>query len=290
MPKRRLGLDLGTNSIGWCLHDLGPDGEPTSIFKTGVRIFSDGRDPKSLGSLKATRREARSARRRRDRFIQRQKYLINELINAGLMPSDKIARQALALRDPYPIRKRALDQQVDPYDIGRAIFHINQRRGFRSNRKSGDNEAGVVKQSIADLEVKLMEKKARTIGEFLADRHETKDTVRARRLGSKTADLYEFYPDRSMLEQEFDKLWTAQASFDPVLYTEEAKERLKNVVFFQRKLKPQEVGRCTLLPDEHRISKALPSLINCRAAEENLQYFAFVFNSAPEIQLLSSYL
>ena len=201
MPQRRLGLDLGTNLIGWCLLNLGADGEPKSIFKSGVRIFNDGRDPKSLGSLKATRRVARSARRRRDRFVQRQKYLINELVRSGLMPSDKTARQALALKDPYSIRKKALDEQIDPFDMGRALFHINQRRGFRSNRKSGDNEAGVVKQSIADLEVKLMEKKARTIGEFLADRHATKDTVRARRLGPKTSDLYEFYPNRSMLEQ-----------------------------------------------------------------------------------------
>ena len=268
MSNLRLGLDLGTNSIGWCLLNLDKYGDPSSIFKTGVRIFSDGRDPKSLGSLKATRREARSARRRRDRFIQRQKFLINELVRLGLMPEDESQRQVLAFKDPYPIRKKALDEEVHPHEMGRAIFHINQRRGFKSNRKSGDNEAGVVKQSIAELEVKLMEKKARTIGEFLADRHATNDTVRARRLGSKTADLYEFYPDRTMLEQEFDKLWAAQSGFNPSLYTEEAKERVKGVVFFQRKLKPQEVGRCTFLPEENRISKALPSFQRFRIYQE----------------------
>ena len=148
MPARRLGLDLGTNSIGWCLLDLDSHGDPVSIFRTGVRIFSDGRDPKSLGSLKATRREARSARRRRDRFIQRQRFLINELMRLGLMPEDDDQRHALAFKDPYSIRKKALDEQVHPHEMGRAIFHINQRRGFKSNRKSGDNEAGVVKQSI----------------------------------------------------------------------------------------------------------------------------------------------
>jgi CRISPR-associated endonuclease Csn1 len=163
MVARRLGLDLGTNSIGWCLLDLDSQGDPVSIFRTGVRIFSDGRDPKSLGSLKATRREARSARRRRDRFIQRQKFLINELVRLGLMPEDDDQRHALAFKDPYSIRKKALDEQVHPHEMGRAIFHLNQRRGFKSNRKSGDNEAGVVKQSVAALEVKLMEQKGRTI-------------------------------------------------------------------------------------------------------------------------------
>ena len=86
MPARRLGLDLGTNSIGWCLLDLNDSGDPVSIFRTGVRIFNDGRDPKSLGSLKATRREARSARRRRDRFIQRKSSSLTNLFGLQLMP------------------------------------------------------------------------------------------------------------------------------------------------------------------------------------------------------------
>ena len=61
----RLGLDLGTNSIGWCLLALDEAGEPNAIERIGVRIFDDGRVPKSLSSLKASRREKRSARRRR---------------------------------------------------------------------------------------------------------------------------------------------------------------------------------------------------------------------------------
>lgn len=36
----RLGLDIGTNSIGWCLY------EGDAIKDIGVRIFSDGRDPR----------------------------------------------------------------------------------------------------------------------------------------------------------------------------------------------------------------------------------------------------
>ena len=255
----RLGLDLGTNSIGWCLLELKEKDEPCSIFRTGVRIFSDGRDPQSLTSLKANRREARSARRRRDRFLLRQKYLMNELIRSKLMPEDTSERKAMIFHDPYAIRKKALDEKVDPYEIGRAIFHMNQRRGFKSNRKSGDNEAGVVKQSIAALEISLMEKKARTIGEFLADRHSQRQPVRAPRLGTKTSDLYELYPDRSMLENEFDILWGKQAEFNSAVFTQDKKHKLKDIIFHQRKLKPQEVGRCTFLPEEPRISKAMPS-------------------------------
>ena len=66
----RLGLDMGTNSIGWCLYD------GDSIKDIGVRIYSDGRDPKSGASLAVDRRDARSARRRRDRFIGRRSALL----------------------------------------------------------------------------------------------------------------------------------------------------------------------------------------------------------------------
>ena len=279
MLTRRLGLDLGTNSIGWCLLDLDSHGDPVSIFRTGVRIFSSGRESDGK-SLKSVRREAKSARRRRDRFKQRQIKLINELVRSGLMPCDGNERQELAKKDPYDIRKRALDKAVTPFEMGRAIFHINQRRGFKSNRKSGDSEAGVVNQSIIELRDKLADNGARTIGEFLADRHGSLDennkyklntkgnTVRARRLGTGTAALYEFYPNRAMLEQEFDELWKKQVEYDASLYNEEAKERIKEVVFFQRKLKPQEVGRCTFFPEEHRIAKAMPSFQRFRIYQD----------------------
>ncbi len=42
----RLGLDIGTNSIGWAVLGLDGDKKPFEIIKTGSRIFSDGRNPK----------------------------------------------------------------------------------------------------------------------------------------------------------------------------------------------------------------------------------------------------
>jgi CRISPR/Cas system Type II protein with McrA/HNH and RuvC-like nuclease domain len=52
---RRLGLDIGSNSIGWCLIE-----DDTHIVALGSRIFSDGRDPKSGASLAVDRRLARA--------------------------------------------------------------------------------------------------------------------------------------------------------------------------------------------------------------------------------------
>ena len=44
--KYRLGLDLGTNSIGWSVYSLTEENEIAALEDLGVRIFSDGRNPK----------------------------------------------------------------------------------------------------------------------------------------------------------------------------------------------------------------------------------------------------
>lgn len=283
MVEFRLGLDIGTNSIGWALLSLDAQGDPSSIAASGVRIFTDGRDPKSLASLKADRRVARQARRRRDRYKQRRQFLLSELVRHGLMPEDDGARRSLVTLDPYDLRKRALDGPLPPHHVGRAFFHLNQRRGFKSNRKSADNEAGVVKASIAELRQQLCDAGARTFGEFLADRHKSGESVRARRNGAKKTDLYDFYPSREMLENEFDAIWSAQARFDPKIFDAKAREKLRSVIFHQRKLKPQPVGWCTLVKDAKRAPKALPSFQRFRILQEvnNLEWIDDMGNGHP---------
>ncbi len=53
----------------------------------------------------------------------------------GLLPDGDDAK-ALELEDPYDLRVRALTEPLTPHQLGRAIFHLNQRRGFKSNRKA----------------------------------------------------------------------------------------------------------------------------------------------------------
>lgn len=139
----RLALDLGTTSIGWALLRLSSTLEPKAIIKMGVRIFPEGRNPKDGTSLAVTRREARQARRRRDRLLKRKARMVEALVELGFWPEDMSERKLLATLDPYFLRKKALDEQLLPQEFGRAIFHLNQRRGFKSNRKTdaGDNES-----------------------------------------------------------------------------------------------------------------------------------------------------
>ena len=78
--------------------------------------------------------EARAMRRRRDRYLQRRTYLMDELIKAGLMPAIESDRKALEKSDPYGLRSKGLDHALTLHEFGRALFHLNQRRGFQSNR------------------------------------------------------------------------------------------------------------------------------------------------------------
>ncbi len=295
--KMRLGLDIGTNSIGWWLYETdGADANAriTGVTKGGVRVFSDGRDPQSGTSMAVDRRAARAIRRRRDRYLRRRATLMKALANAGLMPADPGEAKALVALDPYTLRATGLDEFLPLTHFGRALFHLNQRRGFKSNRKTdrGDNESSKIKNATARLEKEMIANGARTYGEFLHMRRSrlyekpstepkiNRDgtrldyrhvpTVRTRlsiahRDGpeGKSEAGYDFYPDRRHLEEEFHKLWTAQANFHTDL-TDDLRELVFEKIFYQRPLKEPEVGLCLfsgydVIPsDERRLAKAHP--------------------------------
>lgn len=258
----RLGLDVGSGSVGWAMIALDEQGKPCGVIDAGSRIFGPGRDPKSLASLAADRRQARQARRRRDRYKARQRRLIHELVAAGLMPDDVDDRAALKALDPYELRHRGLNERLDPYEVGRALFHLQQRRGFQSNRKAdrGNDEKSAMKAGIRDLEAAIGQDQ--TLGSYLYERMRENPAAGARtrpiKMGSKNS--YEFYVDRSMVKAEFNRLWESQARFHPTLMSEQARHKIFSAIFDQRPLKPVDPGRCTLEPDtEKRAPLALAS-------------------------------
>jgi len=257
MPTR-LGLDMGTNSIGWCLLDMDGDGRPTGIRDLGVRVFPDGRDPQSGTSLAVDRRTARGARRRRDRFLLRRKDLMDALVRHGLMPEDERERKTLETLDPYDLRARGLDEALPLHHLGRALFHLHQRRGFKSNRRTErrkDDDPGKIKAAGDRLAESMAADGARTLGEFLARGHVGLDSndprrrpVRARLNGRGAKAEYEFYPQREMVEAEFDALWTAQRAHRPDVLTDVARDEIRGIMFRQRPLRPVDPGKCALDP------------------------------------------
>ena len=278
----RLGLDIGTNSIGWWLYETSGTGTGaaiTGVINGGVRIFSDGRDPKSGASLAVDRRAARAMRRRRDRYLRRRATLMRVLAEAGLMPSDPAEAKSLIELDPYQLRAKGLDETLPLTHLGRALFHLNQRRGFKSNRKTdrGDNESGKIKDATQRLDWAMREAGARTYGEFLHMRRarasdaRSVPTVRTRlsvatRGGpdAKEEAGYDFYPDRRHLQDEFHTLWATQAEHYPEVLTDSLRDMVFEKIFYQRPLKEPEVGLCLFsgqhgIPaKERRLPKAHP--------------------------------
>src|SRR5690606_21613028 len=181
MPLRyRLALDLGPTSLGWAIFRLNADNAPTAIVVAGARIFSDGRNPKDGSSLAVNRRQARSMRRRRDRLLRRKRKLMAALVKYGFFPSQRGEQKALEKLNPYSLRAEGLNRALKPYEFGRALFHLNQRRGFKSNRKTDKREtdSSVMKSAISGVRSALEEGGFRTVGEWLHSRMQQGKTVR----------------------------------------------------------------------------------------------------------------
>lgn len=266
----RLGIDIGVNSLGWCAFKLDPSGEPDGILDLGVRLFTDGRDPKRGTSLAVDRRLARSMRRRRDRYLLRRSDLMNVLVLHGLMPADMAERKKLEILDPYELRAKGLDEKLPLYHFGRAIFQLNQRRGFKSNRKTDkgkDDDKGKIKSAVSRLQKAMEETGARTLGEYLYRRHVERKPIRARLRGEGANAEYELYPQRAMLEVEFNLLWAAQKKFHPDI-KDEAREKIRNVLFRQRPLRPVDPGKCALDSTDPRAPVALPVAQDFRIWQE----------------------
>ncbi len=245
MGELTLGLDLGTNSIGWALIEYDDNQQPQKLVACGSRIFQEAVEAKTGTPKNHARRAARAARKLVARRKQRRTKLLNLLIRHGLLPQGEKERNTLLLdnqaNDPYQLRKRGLDEKLEPFALGRALYHLAHRRGFQSNRKAASDEDGKVKTAISALRAEM---RGQTLGAFLADQ----PTQRRR------------YTDRAMYAEEFEQLWNKQASFAPKLLTKALKVAIHNTIFFQRPLKSQGhlIGKCTFEPTRKRASKAIP--------------------------------
>jgi CRISPR-associated endonuclease Csn1 len=272
--RYRLGIDVGANSLGWFVVWLNDNDEPVGLGPGGVRIFPDGRDPKSKESNAADRRVARGMRRRRDRYLKRRGNLMAQLVKHGLMPADETARKALESLDPYELRAKALDETLPPHHIGRALFHLNQRRGFLSNRKTekGDKESGAIKTAAGFLQKLMQDSGARTLGEFLHRRHQVREPVRTRNRSTGAKAEYDFYPTRQMLLDEFDAIWTRQVPHHPSMIDEARAAIRDQTIFFQRPLKQPPVGKCSLDPATEPFEKD-PAGYRCSWAHPLAQRF-----------------
>jgi CRISPR-associated endonuclease Csn1 len=214
-------------------------------------------------------------RRQIARRSRRKKLLRTALVTAGLLPSDKSEQMRLDALDPYTLRRRALTERLEPHEIGRLLIHLNQRRGFLSNRKADrkrKKENSEMLAEISALAKEMEDAKSRTLGEHLARVQEDGPLTRIRARHTR----------RDMYEHEFDAIWAAQHEHHPNLLTEQlkygtegrqdypckpraigksdrlTKYGLHGLIFFQRSMywPSSVIGRCELEPKRKRCPRA----------------------------------
>lgn len=280
--KYRLGLDLGTNSIGWCMLRLNKDNEPVAVIKSGVRIFHDGRNEKTKEPLAVLRRNARSIRRNLDRKISRRNHLLNTLIKYSLLPENEDERKSLVLLNPYELRSKAVNEKIELYGLGRVLMHLSKRRGFKSNRKVDKEESsGKIKPAIEQLKNKMAETGKKTAGEYLYFLLQNGHSVRARLGKINGKEGYEIYLDRSIVEDEYKTIMNEQKKYYKEL-SDEVINNIFNIIFYQRPLKLQKVGKCSIFPDDIKLRKAhvisqnfilLQKIQDLRVFDDNIMEF-----------------
>ncbi|MBI5401872.1 MAG: type II CRISPR RNA-guided endonuclease Cas9 [Ignavibacteriae bacterium] len=181
--KKILGLDLGTNSIGWALIDE-ENGWLKKIEGMGSRIIPEkpGRNDvidfekgKNI-TINADRKNKRGSRRLNERYKLRRNNLIKlfsilGIIPAGLEPLFEkviISGNKIILPDSayskkdkqfkpfelYEYRSKALKEEIPLSILFRIIYHLNQRRGFKSNRKANKQENNIDSDILDDAKDK----------------------------------------------------------------------------------------------------------------------------------------
>lgn len=290
MNKRILGIDTGTNSLGWAVVEKQSNGD-FKLIKKGSLIFQEGvKIEKGIESSKASERTTHKASRkhyfrRRLRKIEVLKVLVKYGWCPYLSPEDlqlwHTKKQYPKSDDfmlwqrtndnldqnPYYYRHVCLHEELDltnPQEaniLGRALYHLAQRRGFLSNRldQSDENETGAVKGAISDLSKAMEEAGQEYLGDYFYKLYsEEGNKVKIR---SHYTDREEHY------KREFYAICAKQGlSKNQFLELEKA-------LYFQRPLKSQRqgVGKCTFEKGKHRCADSHPDF-------EKFRMLSFVNN------------
>ena len=270
--EKILGIDTGTNSLGWAI--IEKDEKSTRLVHKGTNIFTEGvKIEKGIESSKASERTGhRSVRKHYWRRKVRKIRLLNILVDYHLCPpltkeqlrewrlkkvypmdDDFIAWQRTEDKNntnPYQFRHTCLTQKLDlnnltqRYILGRALYHLNQRRGFLSNRKETTKASeGTVIKDINELTLKMSEAGCEYLGEYFYKLYQSGEKIRKHYTARNEHYLKEFFAicEKQELPQE--------------LVT-----KLQRAIFSQRPLKSQKgaVGLCTFEKGKSRCPASHP--------------------------------
>lgn len=212
--KKILGLDLGTTSIGWALVKEHENHEDSEIVKIGVRVNPITTDEKinfeggKPITTNADRTLKRGARRNLDRYQMRRDCLVDLLKDKGFINEDtKLAETGKnTTHQTLLLRAKAAKQKIELKDFAKVLLTINKKRGYKSSRKTKNDQDGIAVNGMA-VAKKMYDEKLFP-GEYAYQL-----------LLNENKYLPDFYP--SDLKAEFNAVWEKQKEYYPDLLTDD---------------------------------------------------------------------
>ena len=219
--KKILGLDLGTNSIGWALtNEAENENEISEILKLGVRVNPLSVDEKTNFekgrplTTNADRTQKRGTRRNLERYKLRRENLIEILIKHHFItketPLAEVGKDTT--HQTLKLRAKSAREKVSLGDLARIFLAINKKRGYKSSRKTNEDEG----QAIDGM----------AVAKKLYDENLTPAQYALQLLNADKKYIPDFY--RSDLKAEFNVIWTFQKQFYPTILTEELYKELQD--------------------------------------------------------------
>jgi len=261
--KKILGLDLGSSSIGWALvHQPETENEKCEIAGMGVRIIplsKDDADEFTKGnaiSKNASRTLKRGVRRSMHRYKMRKQFLAAAFKALDMMPSKELFM--LSATELYGLRDKAVSEQITLQELARILFHLNQKRGYKSNRKANNEEESEAKEVKEDENITENDEPKKTKKKGYLDLiNDREELVKEQTIGQYfyhellKNPFYRIKENifmRKSYENEFDQIWETQKHFYPDILTDVIRNRIRNeIIYYQRPLKSQKglVSVCT---------------------------------------------
>lgn len=286
--KKVLGLDIGTNSIGFSLNEVSIKNEQTIFNELASNsiIFSE--------YIKAEdRRKFRSGRRRNERNSRR-KQIVRKLLvdfnfadNLILTQPIKYFNKLSQNQNPYAIRQEAVKGKILSKDeFIFALYSIISRRGYSNQFKTEDSkDDGVINKAISKNKAIYLENKLATPSLVLLNKKtelEKNGFINAAIRNKK--DDYNNSLDRELWQEELEKLLDSQKNnlelFENIQKYETFKNKLLNGInenslgqFEQRPLKSMEdmVGFCSFYNLYHQNSQKRVSKSHISSIEFTLR-------------------
>lgn len=219
--KRILGLDLGTNSIGWALVDEAESKDERSlIVKLGVRVnpltvdeLTNFEKGKSI-TTNADRTLKRGMRRNLQRYKLRRETLVEVLKEHKLITEDTILSENgnRTTFETYRLRAKAATAKISLEEFARVLLMINKKRGYKSSRKAKGTEEGTLIDGM-------------DIARELYNNNLTPGELCLQLLDAGKKFLPDFY--RSDLQNELDGILEKQKEYYPEILTDVLKEELR---------------------------------------------------------------